>query len=187
MEQQDKQHIRHYPGTWVLITNGSARVFGRIATLYPDRDITGLSEAFFVTRNTVDGKTTEKVRSAPVHAVIFAAGVVLNPCLDFFAPLRPVPRLGPDKRPIMTENGPAFAMQRDPVVTTRDFTFKPYPVHVLLGAGTTFDFLSQMVDSDQLTYYGYIEQALGKAREEDLERVGLVAPNDQELLRHGRH
>lgn len=171
MEEHDDKHV-HEPnnplsGTWVLITSGPMRIFGRVSRL-------GRGEGAKAIDNEV-----------AVDEVLAADYISLRPALDFFAPLRPVPAMGKDNRPIIRNGAPLMTMSRDPIVTTRDFTFKPFPVHVRSGPGVTFDFVSQMHADDQKTYHDFIRQALGMAREESAHRSGLHLPSNKEVLEHG--
>lgn len=177
MEKHKQQHHGkdHHPGTWVLITSGSARVFGRVNTL----------KKFGAEALMVDNETS-------VDSVLEADFVSLSPCLDFFAPLRPGVKRDEQGRPVMGGDGnPVMTMSRDPVITTRDFTLKPYPVHVRLGPGVMFDFLAQMHENDQATYLAFITAAIGHAREESVTGSGLVLPSGDQTAainrQHGKH
>lgn len=159
MEDSNERNIL-LTGLWVLITSGPTRVLGRVSRINGNEppDPTGVEAA---------------VKSAVSH-VVAADSVTLNPACDFFAPLRPVPRLDENGRPMMTTNGPAMGMARDPICTTRDFALKPYPVHIRIGPGTTFDFLAEMHPSDQETYRSFIRHALRMAQEASAQASGLV-------------
>lgn len=158
MESTDQRVQSSYDGTgpWVLITAGNARIFGLVYTL-----------------NLKSGAelTPENILAADV--------ITLIPSYDFFAPLRPVPVAGPDGRPEMIAPGvPKVGMARDPIVTTRDFTLKPYPTHIKNGPGVIFDFYDQMDDSDQATYRSFLDNARAKAHAEIAARSGLVIPDN---------
>lgn len=123
----------------------------------------------------------EKI-DAPIEKVVMADVLTLLPNYDFFAPLRPVPVPGPDGRPLMIAPGiPKMAMGRDPIVTTRDFALKPYPVHVRIGAGVMFDFFSQMHEDDRKTYRGFIDAARDSANGESASQGGLALPSSQDI------
>ena len=171
MEKPDKQHVptNDNPGTWVMITVGPVRLIGRVCRLKT-------------------GDVTEVIANeAAVDAVLEAEWVSLKPTLDFFAPLRPVPRLGEDNKPMRGPDGQAvLSMVRDPIITTRDFTLKPYPTHVRMGPGVIIDFVSQMAETDQQTYKNFIGQAIGKAMQEGVAKAGIHMPTGDEVVRHGR-
>jgi hypothetical protein len=198
MENRDKQHVHgknRHGGTWVLITAGAARVLGLVDSLLraasTPEEVQAGDVKHYVTRETVGGTTKIAVEAAPVYAVMLAHIVTLNPCLDFFAPLRPSVKMDAQGRPVPVPYGqPTMVMTRDPIVTTRDFSLKPYPVHIRIGPGVQFDFLSQMHEDDQDTYNGFITAALGQAKEESVAGSGLVLPSTNETAaisrQHGR-
>ena len=98
--------------------------------------------------------------------VVHADAVVLTPTYDFFSPLRPV--AGPDGRPM--------GMSREPMLMGRDFTFKAYPTHIILGAGVQLDFLLDMQNVDKATYVSFLETVSNGIKEESARRSGIVLP-----------
>jgi hypothetical protein len=155
-------------GTWVLVTLGPSRILGRVHSL-------GLGESKVKVDNEV-----------AVEQVLAADLITLMPALDFFSPLRPMPALDRQGRPITRNGQPVATMGRDPFVATRDFALKPYPVHVRTGGAITFDFVSQMDASDQATYHEFITIALGGAREESAQKSNIALPTDRDVRVHGR-
>ncbi len=125
-------------------------------------------------------------QDVPVQAVITADIITFMPTYDFFAPIRPVPQQGPDGKTVM-------GMARDPLITGRDFTYKPYKTHIRNGPGVMFDFLSQMAPDDRKTYVGFIDQARAFMKNKnDIAKDGprVALANDTEVdaiaRSHGR-
>jgi len=171
---ENRQHVLeqddHDSGTWVLITNGGARILGRVHKI----------NHVELEKNEV---AIEKVTSADV--------ITLLPNYDFFSPLRPVQARGPDGKPLFDSPGvPTIAMQRDPIVTTRDFAMKPYPVHIKNGPGVTFDFINQMHEDDRKTYRSFADAARESALKHRASQANLVLPDGDAVTaigrRHGR-
>lgn len=101
---------------------------------------------------------SSNVKEVPVADVVRADIVTLMPTYDFFAPLRQVQAQGPDGKPMM-------GMTRDPLITARDFTSKPYKTHIKNGPGVLFDFFSQMDAEDRKIYRGFVAQAREHAKD----------------------
>lgn len=162
------------PGTWVMITSGPVRLIGRVHRL------SKLEKDGLLFHELIENEVA-------VDAVLESEWVALKPTLDFFAPLRPVPQLDDKGRPVVGPQGQAvMSMVRDPIITTRDFTLKPFPTHVHLGPGVIVDFISQMNETDQQTYKNFIGQAIGKAMKEGAQSSGVHVPTGEEVMKHGR-
>jgi hypothetical protein len=144
MEERNEQHVHEqdddHSGTWVLITTGPGRVAGKVWGL----DLVPVSES-------------HAGKDIPVESVLKARVITLMPTYDFFAPLRQFQTRGPDGQP-------AIGMTRDPLITARDFTSRPYKTHVNNGPGVLLDFFSQMHPDDRKIYEGFIAQARAHAK-----------------------
>jgi hypothetical protein len=162
MEQQRSTIEDLFIGTWVLVTNGPARFFGRVHKL----DLRDLPKS--------------ETKEVQVETVLFSKIISFKPTFDFFAPLRPVMMRGADGRPQTDANGnPVMSMARDPLCTGRDFSNRPQVTHLVNGPGITFDFFCQMEDEDRKTYQSFIE-AVAKSRY-NLEPSAIHTPDSREV------
>lgn len=158
-------------GLWALISAGPMRVLGRI---------TGVGE----------DKYSDAVKPEDMVKDVMEANYVrMNPTYDFFAPLQPTPLVDREGQLVLNPNGsPRMGMSRSPIVTARDFTLKPYPVHIILGPGVFIDFIHEMHEDDQQTYIAFMAAAANQARELSAAKSSIVlaGPGDMPPGRRGR-
>jgi hypothetical protein len=171
MEDSHKQHVHdqddHDSGSWAVVTAGNSRIIGRVRSLLlPNPDPYNEPGERF--------KRVKVDNEVAVDKVLAAFAVEFCPTYDFFSPLQRVPVPGPDGRPMLEPNGmPKVALAREPVVTGRDFALHAFPVELMLGPGTFFDFFCKMHEEDKKTYTAFIKSAReANKREQDRQNGG---------------
>ena len=95
-----------------------------------------------------------------IEAVSNGDALKLFPCLDFLAPLRPIP-----------QPGGGLAMQRDPIIVPVDFTLHETPVYVKVSS---LYFCCDMKEADKKTYKDLARSGLGAAMHARAQQAGLT-------------
>ncbi len=177
MEKREQHYVHeqddYRKGTWAVVTAGNSMFMGRVQS---------------VLRHADPYNERRMGHDVTIDDVLTAYAVTFEPTFDAFMPLRPVPVMGPDKKPIMlAPNVPQMGMGRDSLIITRGLTLRPYPTHIINGAGVLYDFLSQMHESDRRTLEAWRESAFEQSKQAIMQAAGLVAPNHAEVATMGRH